>query len=121
MKLERSIEQIIKQNEEIELFQNDDILSIVQMITCEVIELNEATHEAFLTDDLMSVVSEVSDCLYLLIRLFNLLEIDDRALQIKIDRNYEKYSGYKDKEQAKADWKSKGGDKAFFEKYIDKE
>jgi NTP pyrophosphatase (non-canonical NTP hydrolase) len=120
MNLEKVVPKILKQNQEIELFSDDDIYSVVQMIICEVLELAEATENAFLTDDLTAVVSESADCLYLLIRLFDVLGIDERALELKLVRNQLKYFGKESKEQAIEDWRLNGGDEAFFEMYIDK-
>ena len=119
MNLERVSREVIKQNEEIDLFKDDDVLSVAQMILDEAHELVEATENAFLTDDLTSVVSESADCLYLLIRLFDLLGIDERAVKMKKTRNDKKYRNYKSKEEAVLDWKNKGGDQRFFEMYID--
>lgn len=119
MNLEKARLQVIKQNEEIDLFNDDDVLSVAQMILDEAHELVEATETAFLTDDLTAVVSESADCLYLLIRLFDLLGIDEKALDIKVKRNTEKYSGFTDKDVAKEAWKKRGGDKRFFEMYLD--
>ena len=90
---------MLAQNKEIELFNDDDIYSIVQMILDEAQELAEATENAFLTDDLTAVASEAGDCLYLLIRLFDLLGIDERAVEIKVKRNLLKYYGFDSKEQ----------------------
>jgi hypothetical protein len=92
------------------------------MVICESQELLEATENAFLTDDLTAVVSEASDCLYVLIRLFDLLGIDERAVEIKMVRNRHKYFGKESREQAISDWKEGGGDRAYFEnidKYIE--
>jgi NTP pyrophosphatase (non-canonical NTP hydrolase) len=119
MNLERVIPEILKQNEEIHLFRDDDILSIAQMALCEAIELNKAVEEAFLTDDLTSVASEAADCLYVIVRLFNLLGIDEKAIEMKIKRNMLKYYGFDSKEQAISEWKLNGGDQRFFEE-IDK-
>lgn len=120
MNLERVIPEILKQNEEIELFNNDGVLAIAQMILCEAQELVEATENAFLTDDLTAVALECADVAYLLIRLFNELGIDERAVDIKVKRNTEKYSGFTNKDVAKEAWKKRGGDKVWLEQYIDK-
>jgi len=120
MNLEKISEQILEQNKEIKLFNGDDIYSVVQMIICEAQELVEATENAFLTDDLTAVASEAADCLYLLIRLFDLLGIDERAVEMKYKRNIVKYAGFESKEQAISEWKANGGDKRFFELAIDK-
>lgn len=119
MNLERISKEIIKQNEEIELFRDDDVAGLVQMILCEVYELAEAVEIGFITDDLTNISLEVADVQYLLIRLFDMLGIDERVVDIKIKRNYEKFSGYTDKQQARDDWAKQGGDKAFMERYID--
>ncbi len=119
MNLEKVSREVLQQNEEIELFRDDDVLSITQMILNEAQELVEATETAFLTDDLTAVVSESADCLYLLIRLFDLLGIDERAVEIKVKRNMLKYYGFDSKEQAISEWKQMGGDKRYFEE-IDK-
>jgi NTP pyrophosphatase (non-canonical NTP hydrolase) len=116
----RVSEEVIKQNQEIHSFRSDTILAVAQMITCEVMELNEAIQEAFLTDDLTSVASEAGDCLYLLMRLFEMLGLDERAVEMKIKRNYLKYYGFDTKEQACSEWKESDGDKRFFELYLDK-
>lgn len=118
MNLESLSHKIIKQNKEIELFNHNTILSIAQMILCEAQELVEATENGFLTDDLTAVISESSDCLYLLIRLFDLLGIDERAVDIKIERNYQKYFNQNSVEEARDNWKAKGGDKVFFESLL---
>ena len=57
---------------------------------------------------------------YLLIRLFDILGIDERAVEMKV-RNAEKYSGKESREQAIKEWKEKGGDKAFFESLLTKD
>jgi NTP pyrophosphatase (non-canonical NTP hydrolase) len=88
------------------------------MILDEAQELVEATENAFLTDDLTSVVSEAGDCFYLLIRLFDALGIDERAVEMKKTRNDKKYRNYKSKEEAILEWKKKGGDRVFFEDYL---
>jgi len=121
MNLEKISREVLAQNKEIALFRDDDIYSIVQMIVCEASELLEATENAFLTDDLTSVASEAGDCFYLLIRLFDALGIDERAVEIKKDRNYLKYAGKTSREQAIKEWKEKGGDKAFFESLLTKD
>jgi NTP pyrophosphatase (non-canonical NTP hydrolase) len=118
MRLESISERVIKQNQEIELFNNDTILSVAQMILCEALELVEATENGFLTDDLTAITSEASDCLYLLIRLFDLLGIDGRAIDIKIERNYQKYLNQTSTDEARDNWQDNGGDKAFFESLL---
>lgn len=119
MNIERISEEIIKQNKEIELFEDDTILSVAQMILNEALELVEAVEIGFVTDDLTSVALECADVLYLLIRVFDMLGIDERVVEIKIKRNYEKFAGQIDKEEARRKWKEKGGDEVFMEKYID--
>jgi len=121
MNIEKISEQVLAQNKEITLFNDDDIYSIVQMILCEAQELAEATENGFLTDDLTAVASECADVMYLLIRLFDALGIDERAIEIKKDRNYLKYAGKTSREQAIKEWKEKGGDKAFFESLLTKD
>jgi NTP pyrophosphatase (non-canonical NTP hydrolase) len=121
MNIEKISEQVLAQNKEIELFNDDDIYSIVQMILDEAQELAEATENGFLTDDLTAVASECADVMYLLIRLFDILGIDERAIEMKVKRNYLKYSGKESKEQAIKDWKEKGGDKVWFESLLTKE
>jgi NTP pyrophosphatase (non-canonical NTP hydrolase) len=118
MNLEKVSREVLQQNKEIHLFRDDDVLSITQMILNEAQELVEATETAFLTDDLTAVASEAGDCLYLLIRLFDMLGIDERAVEIKKTRNDKKYRNYKSKEEAVLDWKNKGGDAVFFEDYL---
>jgi len=121
MNIEKISEQVLAQNKEIELFNDDDIYSIVQMILDEAQELVEATENGFLTDDLTAVASECADVAYLLIRLFNELGIDERAVDIKVKRNTEKYSGFTDKDVAKEAWKKRGGDKVWFESLLTKD
>lgn len=118
MNLESLSHKIIKQNKEIELFNHNTILSIAQMILCEAQELVEAVENAFLTDDLTAVASEAGDCLYLLIRLFDMLGIDGKAIDIKIARNYQKYFNQNSVSEARDNWKAKGGDKVFFESLL---
>jgi len=120
MNLEKLSEQIIEQNKEIKLFNGDDIYSVAQMILCEALELVEAVEMGYLTDDMTGVISESADCLYLLIRLFDLLGIDEKAIEMKVQRNMLKYYGFDNKEQAISEWKLNGGDKRFFEYYLDK-
>lgn len=118
MNLERVSKLVLEQNKEITLFSDDDILSVAQMILCEAQELVEATKNGFLTDDLTATVSEASDCLYLLIRLFDLLGIDGKAIDIKIARNYQKYFNQNSVSEARDNWKANGGDKVFFESLL---
>lgn len=120
MNLEKISCAVIKQNELIGSFRDDTALSVAQMVLCEAFELVEAIENAFLTDDLTSVASEAGDCLYLLLRLFKLLGLDEKAVEMKIKRNYLKYYGFEDKEEAIRQWKLQGGDKRFFEMYLDK-
>lgn len=120
MNLEKARLQVIQQNEEIHLFRDDTILAVAQMINCESQELLRAIELGFLTDDATAIISEASDCLYLLFRLFELLEIDERAIEMKVKRNYLKYYGFENKEEAIRQWKLQGGDKRFFEMYLDK-
>lgn len=120
MNLERVSKLVLEQNKEITLFSDDTILAVAQMVLCEAFELVEAIENAFLTDDLTSVASEAGDCLYLLFRLFKLIGIDEQAVEMKIKRNYLKYYGFETKEQAISEWKLNGGDKRFFEMYLDK-
>jgi NTP pyrophosphatase (non-canonical NTP hydrolase) len=120
MNLEKVSREVLQQNEEIELFRDDDVLSITQMILNEAQELVEATETAFLTDDLTAVASECGDVMYLLIRLFDMLGIDERAVEMKIKRNTLKYYGFDTKEQAISEWKANGGDKRYFDLAIDK-
>lgn len=119
MNLERISKEIIKQNEEIELFNNDTVLSLAQMILCEAQELVEAVEIGFLTDDLTSIALESADVLYLLVRLFDELGIDERAVEIKIKRNQLKYGNQTDKQKARDDWAKQGGDEAFMERYLE--
>ena len=121
MNIEKISEQVLAQNKEIELFNDDDIYSIVQMILDEAQELVEATENGFLTDYLTAVASECADVMYLLIRLFDILGIDERAVEMKVRRNTEKYYGKESREQAIKDWKEKGGDKVWFESLLTKD
>jgi phosphoribosyl-ATP pyrophosphohydrolase len=119
MNLEKVSREVLQQNKEIHLFRDDDVLSITQMILNEAQELVEATETAFLTDDLTAVASESADAMYLLIRLFDMLGLDEKAVEMKIKRNYLKYYGFDSKKQAISEWKQMGGDKRYFEE-IDK-
>lgn len=118
MNLESLSHKIIKQNKEIELFNHNTILSIAQMVLCEAQELVEAVENAFLTDDLTAVASECGDVMYLLIKLFDILGIDERAIDIKIARNYQKYFNQNSVSEARDNWKANGGDKVFFESLL---
>jgi len=118
MNLEKARLQVIEQNEEIQTFRDDTILAVAQMINCESQELLNAIELGFLTDDATAIISEASDCLYLLFRLFHLLDIDERAIEMKKTRNDKKYRNYKSKEEAILEWKKKGGDRVFFEDYL---
>lgn len=109
-------ELVIKQNEEIEIFRKGSPDEVAKMLLDEAIELVEATETAFLTDDLTSVLSEVADVYYLLIRFSSMLGIDlEDALEVKIKRNQLKYFGQTDKAEARRLWEEQGGDKRFFE------
>ena len=119
MNLERVSKLVLEQNKEITLFSDDDIYSVVQMIICEAQELVEATENGLLTDDLTSVALECADVMYLLIRLFDMLGIDERAVDIKVSRNTEKYSGFTVKDVAKEAWKKRGGDKVWLDKFME--
>jgi len=92
----------------------------VQMVLDEAQELVEATENGFLTDDLTAVASECADVMYLLIRLFDALGIDERAVEMKINRNYQKYMGQNSVKEARENWKARGGDHAFFESLLTK-
>ena len=118
MNIEKISEQVLAQNKEITLFNDDDIYSIVQMILDEAQELAEATENAFLTDDLTAVALESADVMYLLIRLFDKLGIDERAVEIKIDRNYQKFKNQNSVSEARENWKANGGDKVFLESLL---
>ena len=120
MNLEKARLQVIEQNEEIQTFRDDTILAVAQMINCESQELLNAIELGFLTDDATAIISEASDCLYLLFRLFHLLDIDERAIEMKIKRNYLKYMGFDNKEQAISEWKANGGDQRYYDLYLDK-
>jgi NTP pyrophosphatase (non-canonical NTP hydrolase) len=118
MNLEKISEAVIKQNQEIHFFRDDTALSVAQMIVCEAQELVEAIETGYLTDDVTSVALEAADTMYLLIRLFDLLGIDEKAIEIKVARNYEKYSGFNSHSEAREEWKKRGGDKVWFDKFI---
>jgi phosphoribosyl-ATP pyrophosphohydrolase len=118
--LERIAPQVVEQNKEIELFNDDTALSVAQMIVCEALELVESIENAYLTDDLTLVAGEAGDCLYLLIRLFDLIGLDEKAVEMKLERNWEKYFGQLSRDEARAKWKEMGGDCKFFEDYLNK-
>jgi hypothetical protein len=90
------------------------------MIVCEALELVESIENAYLTDDLTLVAGEAGDCLYLLIRLFDLIGLDEKAVEMKLERNWEKYFGQLSRDEARAKWKEMGGDCKFFEDYLNK-
>ena len=48
-----------------------------------------------------------------------MLGIDERAVDIKVSRNTEKYSGFTNKDVAKKEWKKRGGDRVWLDKFIE--
>lgn len=109
-------QQIVKQNEEITIFKNNTPNDIARMLLEESIELQEAVRDAYLTDDATSIISEVGDLYYLLIRFSNMLGISmEDALEVKIRRNELKYKGQTDSKEARKLWEEQGGDKRFFD------
>lgn len=109
-------EAINQQNQEVEIFRENNPSIVAKLIYEEALELVEATEKAFLTDDLTSVIGEVADVFYLLIRYSSMLGIDlEDAVEMKIKRNALKYGGQTDKAEARRLWEEQGGDKRFFD------
>ena len=110
-------QRVIKQNEEILLFSQDTPEGIAEMIIEEAEELREELAQIFVTGQVWKLAGEIGDVLYLLIRMGELSEIDPLdALELKIDRNYEKYVGQTDKLEARRKWSEQGGDDEFIER-----
>ena len=116
-----SIEQrIIAQNEEIECFGGDTPFVVAKMLFDEAQELLEEMEKATVTDDATSIISEIGDVYYLLVRLSDLLGVDFRqAAETKIQRNTVKFGGQKTVKEARERWKSIGGDQVWFEDYLE--
>lgn len=109
-------DKVTRQNEEVAIFSQNDPTIVAQLIYEEALELVEATKEAYVTDDLTSIIGEVADVYYLLIRYATMLGIDlEDAVEMKIKRNQLKYGGQTDKKEARRLWEENGGDKSFFE------
>jgi phosphoribosyl-ATP pyrophosphohydrolase len=108
---------IIEQNENIEIFKKDTVSSVSKMLLDEAQELVEAVEMAHVNDDLTEVVSEVADVFYLIVRIFSMLDLDENAIEMKIERNRDKYKGQPDTKTAKEEWAKKGGDAKWFEEY----
>lgn len=109
-------ERVTQQNEEVVIFSQNDPTIVAQLIYEEALELVDATREAYVIDDLTSVIGEVADVYYLLIRYATMLGIDlEDAVEMKIKRNALKYGGQTDKAEARRLWEEQGGDKKFFD------
>lgn len=108
---------VIEQNEQIEIFKKDTVSSVSKMILEEAQELVDAVEMAHINDDLTEVASEVADVFYLIIKIFSMLDLDERAIEMKIERNRDKYLGQPDAQTAKTEWEKNGGDARWFEEY----
>ena len=109
-------QRVAKQNKEVYLFSQDTPEGIAGMIIEEAEELRKELLQIFVTGQAWKLAGEIGDILYLLIRMGQLSGIDPLdALELKIDRNYEKYAGEIDKGEARRKWETKGGDDRFIE------
>ena len=119
MNLERLSEIIQEQNGEIPLFKRDTPESVAQMLLEEAQELVDELNEAYVTGCVWKLAGEMGDVLYLLIRLSGMTGIDlCEATELKYKRNIDKYGGQTDQQQARDEWKAKGGDEKFINDII---
>ncbi len=114
-------QEVAEQNESVPHFRTtDDPVNTVRMLVEEVSELKEELDEAFLTDDLTEIVSEIGDVLFLTLKLCDSLGVNaDQAIEMKKQRNMRKYGVHTDKDLAKKEWDMIGGDAWFFKYYLD--
>jgi NTP pyrophosphatase (non-canonical NTP hydrolase) len=111
---------VLQQNEENKVFSNNNPMEVALMVQEEASELVSELENAFLTDDLTSVAGEIGDLFYLLIRLGDLLGIALlNTVVMKVKRNVFKYRHQQSVNVAKIEWAENGGDKWFYQEYLD--
>ena len=97
---------IVRQNEHIEIFNNSSTEQIASYLSEELLELLEVLEKG--SFDEISLMSEMGDVQYLLIRLAQMTGIDlMEAVLSKLARNKEKYQGKPDREEAREQWGNK--------------
>ena len=94
---------VIKQNEQIEIFNSTTPEQLFSYLFEEMDELREVLEKSKFGS--IELESEISDVFYLLIRLANHCGIDImEGVLSKIARNNRKYKPFKTREEAKANW-----------------
>ena len=94
---------VIKQNEQIEIFNSTTPEQLFSYLFEEMDELREVLEKSEFGS--IELESEISDVFYLLIRLANHCGIDImEGVLSKIARNNRKYKPFKTREEAKANW-----------------
>lgn len=103
--------------------------NVAAFISEEARELEEAIQESMVTGDVFSVVSEIGDVMYLLLKLCDSLGIDpEQAAKLKLQRNQFKYGDHvmsngraypEAVAKSKEVWSAMGGDSAFSHVYLD--
>jgi NTP pyrophosphatase (non-canonical NTP hydrolase) len=97
---------VVKQNEHIEIFSRGSKEQLAGWLSEELLELLEVLEKG--SYDEISLMSEVGDVQYLLIRLSQMCGIDlMECVLSKVARNYKKYDGKPDRESARAEWGDK--------------
>ena len=96
---------VVKQNEHIELFNAGSKKQIAGWLAEELCELTEVLEKDY--ED-VELISEIGDMAYLLIRLSQMCGVDIiEAVLAKVQRNYKKYSGKTDRQEARKEWNGK--------------
>jgi len=97
---------IIKQNEHIEIIRNGTKDQVAGWLSEELLELLEVLNSGEF--DEISLMSEIGDVQYLLIRLSQMCDIDImEAVLSKLARNKAKYFGKTNRHQAREEWGDK--------------
>jgi len=114
-------QQVVGQNEVVPYFkETDDAEKIALMIVEEAQELKDELQKAFITDDMTQVAGELGDVLYLALKMAHTLGLEAQdVIQMKILRNKMKYGGHTNKDVAKKEWEEMGGDKLWYQLYLE--
>ena len=116
--MKETTKKVMDQDGSIPYFEkNRDPAKTAKMIVEEANELVDAINEAYITDDATSVIGEIADVLYLVLKFCAEMEIDpEKAVDMKIERNYCKYAGATSHLEARKQWGN--GDRLFYDLYM---
>jgi NTP pyrophosphatase (non-canonical NTP hydrolase) len=106
---------IVKQNQHIEIFNDGSKEEVAHWLQEELLELFEVLENG--SFDEISLMSEIGDVQYLLIRLSQMCGIDlMEAVLSKVARNYHKYYKKETRESARKEWGDK--DHQFLDNWV---